>query len=178
MLKIFKDQRGIGQMLMLGGVAVVLAASGLAVYQYDAHKVPASHAAGCTYIDNNLTQSEITGNGVNNPVTITRNGNCFHITHSGTWHTYTWDMWQNSSGHCLWSNGPNLEVGGPCANDNNHPNEEFFGFNHNDNGWTWSNVTNFESGGGAFFAPTSCNVNSRVTLQVYSACPRWHFLTP
>ncbi len=38
------SQAGIGHVLALAGVAVVLAASGFAVYQYDSHKVPASSA--------------------------------------------------------------------------------------------------------------------------------------
>jgi hypothetical protein len=46
--KSFK-QSGHGLRVRLGAVAVVLAASGFGVYQYDSHKVPASHAAGDSF---------------------------------------------------------------------------------------------------------------------------------
>ena len=138
-----------------------------------------AQAASCIYIDNVATQAEIGGNGVNHPVTIVPNGNCFYITHSGSYDGYTWHMYQNNVGHCLWSNGPTLDVGAACANDNNHPNEEFFTTSGNGNsGYTWSNVTVFEMGGGSGWAPSSCSVNSEVTDTVYSTCGLWLFPSP
>lgn len=137
-----------------------------------------AHAASCTYIDNSATQDEIAGNGVNNPVTIVPNGNCFYITDTGTYDGYTWHMFQNNLGHCLWSNGSTLDVGAACANDGKHPNEEFFGVNDNSQGWTMSNVTVFEEGGGSGWAPTTCSVNSQVTQEVYTTCGRWLFPSP
>jgi hypothetical protein len=42
---VISSQKGNGLPVMLAAVAVVIAAAGFGVYQYDSHKVPASHAA-------------------------------------------------------------------------------------------------------------------------------------
>jgi len=137
-------------------------------------------AASCEYIVNAEIvgggSAYITGAGPGNPVVLTHSGTCFSLPQTGVWNGYRWYEYQTPGGYCLQRNGSNvLQVATvACPRDTSHQSYQMFGVNNN-GGWIWSNPLIFNNGGGSFWAPESCVVNSRVSGAVYSPCPRWYF---
>jgi hypothetical protein len=116
--------------LTLRGIFAALVTAVILVFMVLAATHPARAAtiakaapATCTHITNVGAGSEITGGGVNAPVTVTGSGNCFSAVFSGSSSEGNWNEWQNGAGHCLFNNGGTLDVGAACAGSG-HPNEE------------------------------------------------------
>lgn len=112
---------------------------------------PAAGTCSGVYIKNYETGLFIEGGGVNQPVELTGDGNCFSQKYpfpdpfGGTGYEY-----QNGLGHCLWQDAGVIELGGACKAG--HENEEFYGVNFvKSEGWQVSNMAN----GGYMYADTS-----------------------
>jgi hypothetical protein len=117
-------------------------------------------------ITNAEGQGSITGNGVNEPVTLSTTGNCFEIAYNGTFSIWTTHEYQNGDGHCLWNDGGSIQLGAACKA--NHPNEEFYGEAYVGGSWTIENVG---ENTGAYMACEGVYVD----MVLSGGCGGWNF---
>jgi hypothetical protein len=131
-----------------------------------------------TYLDDGI---DIGGNGVNKPVTLQYETNCFNLYnefyYSTGGQTWTGYEYQNGDGHCLWNDGGTLELGAACQAA--HPNEEFFGEDYDNTvgGWLFSNVTDGPDSFVTTTSKASCDLGANVYVGIPGAysCYNWNF---
>jgi len=157
--------------------------------------VTASHVSGvvhivhrglvkdCEYITNALASENsdetvaISGNGVNQQVSLKTTGNCFNLYNKFTDKingvTYTGYEYQNGDGHCLWDNGRTVEVGGACVAG--QKDEQFFGA-HLTPGFGWL-VSDAAEGLSYVLNAPDCAFGGLVTMTQVSVadCSIWNF---
>jgi hypothetical protein len=136
----------------------------------------------CEYITNALASENshevvaISGNGVDQQVSLKATGNCFTLYNKFTDKingvSYTGYQYQNGDGHCLWDNGGIVELGGACVAGQH--NEQFFGASLTPGfGWVVSDVA--EGLSRVLNAP-GCALGALVTVNVIMAnCAIWNF---
>jgi hypothetical protein len=158
-------------------VGVGLACTGMtAASAAPVHAAAKAAAAACPAgyfrIQNYNRALYISGNGVNNPVTLTATGNCWEAIFpwpdpvGGTGHEY-----QNGAGHCLWANGDNLDVGAACKAG--HPNEQFYGSALYSAGWT----VELKNGSGSWCGDALNGPVTLASLSLDPTCFYWNFPT-
>jgi hypothetical protein len=138
----------------------------------------------CEYIENSPdeTDADIVGNGVNKPVTLTYGTpacfnlyNEFHYSYDGK--TFTGYQYQNTAGHCLWSNNTShiIELGVAC--NSTDTSEDFFalpGSYAAYGGWVVSDVAEWP--GDYLMDSPVCEQYAEVAMQVAGpTCPYWNF---
>jgi hypothetical protein len=139
------------------------------------HIVHRGLARDCVYIQFGFqTDVYIKGGGVNKPVTLSNQPNCFDLLNKfsvpfGTT-SYTGYEYQNGDGHCLWDNGGTIDVGAACKLG--HPNEEFFGLDYApDVGWQVSVVA--ADNPDIQMGSTNCQLGNPVVIP--GNCGGWEF---